>query len=154
MNWIRSTRTFPLSLALLVPLLALPAMAALGGDVASVQKDAEQFKAEIRSSQKQGYAVHEMRTSSGTTVREYVSPAGKVFGVTWQGPFIPDLQQLLGTSYERFTAAAKNRHGVHGPLSINESGLVLVSGGHMRSYRGTAYIPQMLPEGVQADAIQ
>jgi hypothetical protein len=154
MNWISSTRTFLLSMALFLPLLALPAMAALGGDAASVQKDAAQFKAEIRSTQKQNYAVHEMQTSGGTMVREYVSPDGKVFAVSWQGPFIPDLQQLLGTSYERFIAAGKNRHGVRGPLGINESDLVLVSAGHMRSYTGKAYIPQMLPEGVHADAIQ
>jgi Protein of unknown function (DUF2844) len=154
MTWISSPRSSPLGLALLVPLFVLPAMAALGGDAASVQKDAAQFKSEIRSSQKQGYAVHEMQIAGGTTIREYVSPAGKVFGVSWSGPFMPDLQQLLGASYERFTAAAKNRHGVRGPLAINESGLVLASGGHMRSYRGTAYIPEMLPEGVHADAIQ
>jgi hypothetical protein len=154
MNWISSIRTFPLSLTLLAPMLALPAMAALGGDAASVQKDAAQFRAEIRSTQKSGYAIHEMQTSGGTLVREYVSPAGKVFAVAWQGPFIPDLQQLLGPSYERFIAAGKNRHGVRGPLGINESDLVLVSAGHMRSYTGKAYIPQMLPEGVHADAIQ
>lgn len=154
MNWISITRTFPLTLALLIALLALPAMAGLGGDASSVQKDAAQFKAELRSTQKQGYAVHEMQTSSGTLVREYVSPAGKVFAVSWQGPFMPDLQQLLGTYHDRFTAAAKNRKGVRGPLGINESDLVLVSAGHMRSYTGKAYLPQMLPEGVHADAIQ
>ena len=154
MNWISSTRTLPLSLALLVPMLALPALAALGGDATSVQKDAEQFKSEIRATQKAGYTVHEMKTSGGTMVREYLSPAGKVFGVSWQGPFVPDFQQLLGAYYQHFTAAAQNRHGIRGPLSINESGLVLVSGGHMRSYRGSAYIPEMLPEGVHPDAIQ
>jgi hypothetical protein len=129
-------------------------LAALGGDVTSVQKDAEQFKSEIRATQKTGYAVHEMKTSGGTVIREYVSPAGKVFAVSWQGPFVPDFQQLLGTYHQNFTAAAQNRHGIRGPLSINEPGLVLVSGGHMRSYRGSAYIPQLLPEGVHADAIQ
>jgi hypothetical protein len=31
---------------------------------------------------------------------------------------------------------------------------VLQSGGHMRAYVGKAYVPEMLPEGVQPDAIQ
>lgn len=154
MNFATRTRWFPLSMALLVPLLALPAMAALGGDAASVQQDATHFQSAIRTTQKQAFTIHEMQASGGTTVREYVSPDGKVFGVSWQGPLIPDLQQFLGASYERFTAAAKNRHGVHGPLAINETGLVLVSGGHMRAFRGKAYIPEMLPEGVHADAIE
>lgn len=154
MNRIFRTRSFPLGMALMVPLLAFPAMAALGGDAASIQQDASHFKAQVRLTQKQAYAVHEMQTSGGATVREYVSPAGKVFGVAWQGPVIPDLQQLLGSSYARFTAAAQGRKGVRGPLTINESGLVLQSGGHMRAYIGKAYIPEMLPEGVQPNAIQ
>lgn len=153
MTCISSPRSFPLGLALLIPLFVLPAMAALGGDFASVQKDATEFKSEIRSTQKQGYMIHEM-TASGTTVREYVSPGGKVFGVSWQGPFVPNFQQLLGSYYQNFTNAAHNRHGVRGPLSIKEPGLVLSSGGQMRAYRGMAYIPEMLPEGVHADAIQ
>jgi hypothetical protein len=156
MNWMLRTRSFPLGLALTVPLLILPAMAALGGDATSVQQDASQFKAQIRVTQKQAYVVHELHTSGGAMVREYISPAGRVFGVAWQGPVMPDLQQVLGAYYERFAATAQEqrRRGVHGPVGINESGLVLQSGGHMRAYTGKAYIPEMLPEGVRADAIQ
>jgi hypothetical protein len=154
MNWMDRTRWFPLGLALSVSALALPAFAALGGDAASVQADASNMKAQLRSTQKQAYTMHELQTAGGASVREYVSPAGKVFGVAWSGPVIPDLQQLLGSYYERFSAAAKNRHGVRGPLSIQQQDLVLFSGGHMRAYTGKAYIPQMLPEGVHADAIQ
>jgi hypothetical protein len=148
------TRSFPLGLALTVPLLILPAMAALGGDATSVQQDVSQFKAQVRVTQKQTYVVHELHTSGGAMVREYISPAGKVFGVAWQGPVMPDLHQLLGSYFERFTATAQNRRGVRGPLVINEPGLVLESVGHMTTYIGKAYIPAMLPEGVHADAIQ
>jgi hypothetical protein len=154
MNCITRTRSFPLGMILMVPLLAFPAMAALGGDAASIQQDASHFKAQVRMTQKQAYAVHEMQTSGGATVREYVSPAGKVFGVSWQGPVIPDLQQVLGSYYARFTATAQSRRGMHGPLVIHEGGLVLESTGHMTAYRGTAHIPEMLPEGVHPDAIQ
>jgi Protein of unknown function (DUF2844) len=159
MNWLTTnritrTRSFPLGMALLVPLLAFPAMAALGGDAASIQQDAAHFKAQVRMTQKQAYAVHEMQTAGGATVREYVSPAGKVFGVAWQGPVIPDLQQLLGSYFTRFQATAQNRRGIHGPLVIHEAGLVLESTGHMTAYRGSARVPEMLPEGVHSDAIQ
>jgi len=153
MNWIDRTRLRSLSFALVVPLLALPAAAALGGDASSVQQDASQWKAELRTTQKQNYVVHELHTSSGATVREYVA-GGKVFGVAWQGPVIPDMRQVLGSYYERFSAAAQNHHREQGPMVINESGLVLQSGGHMRAYVGKAYIPEMLPEGVRPDAIQ
>ena len=154
MNRITRTRSFPLCIALLVPLLAFPAMAALGGDAASIQQDASHFKAQVRMAQKQGYAVHEMQTSGGATVREYVSSSGKVFGVAWQGPVIPNLQQVLGSYFARFQATAQSRRRMHGPLVIHEASLVLESTGHMTAYRGTAYIPEMLPEGVHSDAIQ
>ena len=45
------------------------------------------------------YTVHEMRASTGTTVREYVSASGKVFGVAWEGPTLPDLRQVLGVYF-------------------------------------------------------
>jgi len=154
MNWISSTRTFPLALALLAA-ASLPAMAALGGDASSVEKDVVHLKAAIRSTQKTNYAVHEL-TAPGSTVREYVTPTGKVFAVAWNGPVMPDLQQILGTYYTHFTTAAKNQRarGVRGPVSVNEPGVVIQSGGHMAAFRGKAYIPEMLPEGVHADAIQ
>ena len=153
MNWFSRTSPFQLLLALSLLMLALPAAAALGGDVNSVQADVSHMKAQLRSAQLQSYTVHELHIS-GALVREYASPSGKVFGVSWQGIVIPDLQQLLGSYYERFQATAKNRHAVRGPLVINQPDLVLRSGGHMGAYTGVAYVPQMLPEGVHADAIQ
>jgi Protein of unknown function (DUF2844) len=154
MNRIHRARSLPLCFALVIPLLALPAMAALGGDAASVQQDASQFKSALRSTQKQSYAVHEMRAESGTTVREFVSPSGKVFGVAWQGPSVPDMRQVLGAYYQRFSSAVDPKRRPRGPMVINESGFVFQSGGHMAAFTGKAYIPEMLPEGVHADAIQ
>ena len=153
MTWMNGTRSFPLSLLLSLFTLALPAMAALGGDASSVQADVSQMKAQLRVTQKQSYVVHELHASGGAIVREYVSPAGKVFGVAWNGPVMPDMRQVLGEYFPRFASAAKARRP-QGPMTINDQGLVLHSGGHMRAYTGNAYIPQMLPEGVRPDAIQ
>ncbi len=143
--------------------LASTAFAALGGDEASVQNDGQQMKASkltMRSAQK--YTVHEIQTASGTTVKEFVTPGGTVFAVAWQGPFIPDLQQLFGNYYGQFQQAATERRqqaqqrGIRyrGPLVIRQSGLVVESGGHMRGYVGKAYIPDLLPQGVQPGDIQ
>jgi hypothetical protein len=135
-------------------LLATPALAALGGDAASANEDVSQLKAQLRVTAKQGYAIHELQSTSGTVVREYVSAAGKVFGVAWQGPVLPDMRQVLGAYHARLMAAAPPNRRPQGPIVINEGDLVLYSGGHMRAYTGKAYIPQMLPEGVRPDAIQ
>ena len=105
------TQAFVALLAGVVLLLLLTparASAALGGDVTSVQADRQQMKA-TRSTAVQAvdskYTVHEITTPYGTMVREYVSPDGKVFGVAWRGPFLPNFQQLLGDSYASLSRA-------------------------------------------------
>ncbi len=112
------------------------------------------MQATLRSTQNQAYAVHELRAPSGDLVREYVSPEGKVFGVAWQGSFRPDFQQLLGTYFQAFAEAGKTHRRGAGPLVIEQPGMVLYSGGHMRAFFGKAYVPDMLPKGVTADAIR
>ena len=89
------------SLMLLAGLLGFscPALAALGGDVSSVEADRAHMKASIQVTQADGYDVHQMRIDGGTVVKEYVSPEGRVFAVTWQGPFVPDMQQVLGSYF-------------------------------------------------------
>jgi hypothetical protein len=134
------------------------ANAALGGDATTVQADRVQMKgALLRITSNNTFTVHEMRSPAGTTVREYVSPTGKVFGVAWEGPTTPDLQQLLGTYYEEYLRAARTARATRrgrGPLLIQENGLVVQRSGHQRSFVGRAYDPQLLPNGLGAEAIQ
>jgi hypothetical protein len=87
-------------------------------------------------------------------VREYASPNGIVFGVTWNGPWMPDLRQLLGPYFNQYMVAAQGKKAARGPVSIQLPGLVVERGGHARSFFGRAYVPQMIPQGVTADAIQ
>ena len=152
---VSSWATF-LSAACMVLGLALPASAALGGDLGSVQADQSQMKATIKITQSEAYAIHEMKAATGTVVREYVGQDGHVFGVTWHGPFVPDMQQILGTYFQQYSAAikaAKTQPGRH-PLNVQEPGLVVQLGGHMRSYAGRVYVPDMMPEGIKADLIK
>jgi hypothetical protein len=141
-------------------LLPLRAIAALGGDVTSVEADRQQMKATRTVQAGEKYSVHEITTPYGTVVREYVSPDGRVFGVAWRGPFLPNLQQLLGDSYATFAQAAQDarsaqpRHSRNAPLTVEQPGLVVHSGGHMRAYVGHAYVPGMIPQGVDAAGIR
>ena len=137
--------------------LSLRASAALGGDLASVDADQKQLQSVKRSMRAAGnYTVYEIQTGYGTSIREYVSPAGKVFGVAWDGPYLPDLRQILSSYYDQFEQAAAQRRQLHqrGPLFIEEPGLVVYSGGHMRAYSGKAYVPEELPQGVQPGEIR
>ena len=103
--------------------------------------------------------MQEIQAPTGIIVREYVSPAsGKVFAVAWQGPWPPNMQQILASYFDQFQQAAQAQAGtaraVRRPLMVNLPGLVVQSSGHMRSFAGRAYIPAMLPQGVTAEAIR
>src|SRR5207253_3722385 len=119
-----------LLLPILLLMLASSAFATLGEDVSSVQSDQVKMKAVVRVSPNQTFSVHEIRTPTGAIVREFVSPAGTVFGVTWQGPFAPDLRQLLGRHFDEYVQAAKNPENRRGrSLHIDTGDLVVESGG-------------------------
>jgi Protein of unknown function (DUF2844) len=144
-------------IALIALALSFPASASLGGDMTTVQADQMHMQGTLRSTNTQAYTVHEIHAPNGVAVREFVSPAGKVFGVAWQGPAHPDLQQVLGTYFDQFTQAVqaeRARHSGHGPLLIQTPGLVVQLGGHMRAFAGRVYVPQMMPAGVRAEEIR
>jgi len=143
---------------LMISAFCLPAMAALGGDLNSVQDDTAHMKATVKIQQKEAYAVHEITTkNNATVVREYVSPDGRVFGVAWQGLFMPDLHQLLGGYLQQYSAAVQEEHakapGRH-PLMIHQPGLVVETSGRMRAYYGRAYVPDMVPQGVKPEEVR
>jgi hypothetical protein len=142
---------------LLTLALALPAFASLGGDELSVEADRTQMKATTQVTKADGYSVHEIKVPNGTTIREYVSSEGRVFGVAWNGPFIPNMQQLLGTYFQQYTAGVQAHHEAgpgRRPLHIQQPGFVLVNTGHMRSFYGRAYDPNLLPQGISASTIR
>lgn len=143
--------------SLAIPIaFCIPAFASLGGDVSSVTADQVHMRASVRTTSADSYQVQEIQDPDGTVVTEYISAAGKVFAVTWHGPFMPDLQQILGTYFQQYSAAlqSQQKHYGHRPLNLQQPGLAVQTGGHMRDYFGRAYIPTMLPEGVKADELR
>lgn len=135
---------------------ASPAFAALGGDVTSIDADRVSMKGALAAFRTvKGYAVHEITTPSGVHVDEYVTADGKVFAVSWQGPFIPDLRQMLGAYYARYAQAASAAHaGGHRHLRIEQPGLVVESNGRMRAFYGRAWDPALLPQNFTAADIR
>ena len=146
--------TMPASILIVLLILPGSAMAALGGSEASIITDQVNMKATHRTVSAPQYTVHEMQTSSGTLIREYISAQGQVFAVAWQGPFMPDLQQILGNYFSDYIAAASGKRARHGPVLVKQPGLVVQSGGHMRAFSGRAYIPQQIPANVAIDEIK
>ena len=130
--------------------IASPALAALGGDISSIDADRISLQGALTAfSTVRGYAVHEITTASGVHVREYLTSDAKVFAVSWQGPFIPDLKQMLGTYYTRYAQAVSAPHvGGHRHLKVEQPGLVVESNGRMRAFYGRAWDPALLPPNI------
>ncbi|MEO8121810.1 MAG: DUF2844 domain-containing protein [Rhodoferax sp.] len=97
------------------------------------------------------YTLHEVQLENGTSIREYATPAGLVFAVTWRGPVLPDLNALLGDYFKTFkieTEQMRLAGGRGSPVSIDGGGLVVRSNGRMRNFFGYAYVPDLVPAGV------
>ncbi len=137
-----------LIVALLSGTVSVPAWASLGGDMESVDADQSAMNAseEITAST-DAYTVYELKTPIGTVVREYLSLAGSVFAVAWDGPTLPNLRQILGSYFTQYTEAAQKQQGGHAHLLVRRSNLVVESSGRMRAFSGRAYLPQSLPQG-------
>ena len=141
-------------------ILTLPttAFAALGGNAASVDADRVRVQgALMRIVRNDSYALHEIRSASGTTIREYLSTSGTVFAVVWQGPWLPDLRQVLGEyfgQYETAMRSARRERKGRGSIVIDGPDLVVQMTGHPRSFFGRAYVPALMPQGIQVESIR
>ncbi len=140
--------------------LALPAAAwaALGGDPQSVQRDQERLGGKLTQQAEAAYTRAEITTPEGAAVREYMSPAGQVFAVTWRGGPSPDLSTLLGSYFDEYLAARQNAkqsklHSLHYSL-VTTPNIVVQMGGPMRALSGMAYVPALMPPGVSLAEIR
>ena len=128
------------------------AQASLAGDAASVSRDADALHGVKQTSIHPQFDIQQIDTDNGIQVREYLNRDGTVFAVTWAGPVVPDLQQLLGSQFTAYTTelAAREHLGLHRSVRLATSDLVVESDGHLRAYVGRAYLPAMIPIGVSA----
>lgn len=104
------------------------------------------------------YTVHAVQYENGTLVQEYANAAGVVFAVSWRGPVLPNLSELLGAYFNSFKhdveqARLSGKRGA--PVNIERSDLVVRSMGRMRNFFGHAYAPALVPAGVSIqDVVQ
>ena len=118
--------------------------------------DSAHMNASHQSTRHDSYVIHEIKAPQGTVVNEYISPQGKVFAVSWHGPFPPSMQLILGTYFQQYVSALRAQPKVYGhpPIDLQLPGLVVQASGSMGSYLGRAYIPDLLPQGTIVDEIQ
>ncbi len=127
--------------------------AALGGAPANLGPQAMATRSSTVSSGMATYTVLRKELDSGTTVHEYVDAGGTVFAVSWSGPFLPDLKEILGVHFEALTVEAVRRKDARrSRLEVRSSDVVIESSGQMRALQGRAWLPSKLPPGFDASA--
>jgi hypothetical protein len=145
-----------LSVLLILVLAQVPAWAVLGQTEASVTTDQQLMRSEDRVQTFASYRVHQLTTSNGPTVREYVSPQGLVFGVAWQGRFAPNMNQLLGTYVNNLQNATpaqtqiRQRRG----LTVKTGDFVYSNFCHLQTCSGRAYVPAFVPSNVSTEVVR
>jgi hypothetical protein len=101
------------------------------------------------------WVTRDTTLSTGTRVREYISDSGVVFALTWEGPVLPDLKALLGKHFDTMVAeSARAPRAGRSHLAVNVPEVVINSGGHMRAFEGSAWIPAQFPAGFTADDVR
>ncbi len=155
-RWAGRSYLLPIVLGVCAFATPTPVFAVLGGSEASVQTDQAHMQASMKSTHTNAYTVHEMKSTTGTVVREYAA-SGTVFGVAWQGHWPPDMRQLLGSYFDMYQqelqAQTAKTHG-RTPVHVVLPGLVVNVTGHPGSFKGMAYVPGMVPQGVKTEEIR
>lgn len=131
------------------------AWAALGGAPSNFGPRVLSAQTRNASTGQSTFTESERTLESGTTVHEYVDAAGVVFAVSWSGPYMPDLKELLGAHFDTMVAHANStaRPG-RSQLLLKQSDLVVVSGGHMGAFQGKAWLPARVPAGFDTKGIK
>jgi hypothetical protein len=96
------------------------------------------------------FESHVALSPEGTQVTEYSDANGTVFAVAWIGPFKPDLQLLFGRYFGAFRDAPRAATGsaARGMQRIENGGMVVLTGGRPRAFFGRAWVPALVPPGV------
>jgi hypothetical protein len=126
------------------------ARAALGGSSDSVESDRVVMKGLTRPVPTGALQKQELQLPSGTVVTEYLNGNGKVYAVSWQGPSLPNLRQVLGNYFTNYQVAAQQPVVRHRLVRLNSPDIVIESSGKMRAFMGRAWVPALLPSGVSA----
>ncbi len=132
------------------------AHAALGESTDSITSDRKALSAAWGATiARSGYTIQTI-VSASTTVREYLSPSGIVFGIAWNGLAHPELTRLLGSYAGEYQDA--QRQTPHKPgrrrLHVKTNRIIVEKWGHMRNLQGRAYVPSLIPSGVSVDEIK
>jgi hypothetical protein len=142
---------------LLLALLATPfAWAGLGESEGVINGERMRMRAFHLVERAPQYAVHELKSSDGSRVTQYVGVNGLIFAVSWHTLYKPDLSSMLGNSFSTYTRAARiaaRNGGIQRQFLHQGDDLVMQNSGRLNVYSGFAYRPSLLPRGLNPQTI-
>ncbi|WP_347555306.1 DUF2844 domain-containing protein [Robbsia sp. KACC 23696] len=111
------------------------------------------------------YTVRQSTLADGTVEREYLNVDQTVFAAAFAGRFIPDLQSLLGsnafTQYASARAAEHESDIANGaqrsrgtPVNVQTDNMVVQITGHPGAFSGRAWLPALVPTGMDTADIK
>lgn len=137
---------------------ATPAAAVLGEDLASVHADQLRLGAARRQQVQLTMQVHVLSLPDGSSIRQYATPDGRVFAVSWNTRFKPRLDQLLGQHFATYAEGGRRaqaqRPGVAHSARVARGDLVVESVAHLQAHVGRAWLVSKLPAGTTPDALR
>jgi len=143
-----------LAVLTMLMMASTPAWAALGNNAASVDADAQAFGGQHAIVAKAGFNLHQITLQDGSTVNEYVSPAGTVFAISWKSHFMPNLNQLLGSYISNLQQGQRTQWIRRRAITIQGDNFVFTSFGRMGSFQGRVLVPSLLPANITAAVVQ
>lgn len=140
---------------ILMAFWCVPCFASLGGAPSDLGGHPTRQARSLAAGAPANFTLQVSTLPSGTVVREYVSPGGAVFAVSWQGPFLPDLRTLLAQYFDVLTAnTARRPKAGNSQVRVDRPEVTIESSGHMRAYFGRAWLPNALPAGFSSADIE
>ncbi len=129
------------------------AWASLGGSTSTALRDgAWKSQARMAAGTDSGAWVTDtlVLTPGQVLVHEYSGADGRIFAVSWSGPTVPDLQGLYARYFPAYVAWRQTHPSLSldAPVEVRSSSIVAYLGGHMRAFSGSAYVPALVPAGV------
>ncbi len=107
-----------------------------------------------------GVQMVERPSGDGGSIREYVSPQGLVFAVTWHTRFKPRFDTLLGRYHPRYAAAASaararpGRPGIQRQATLQADDVTVQSSGFLNAFAGRAWVPSLVPTGFDMSSLR
>jgi hypothetical protein len=144
--------------ALALAVLMMPGLsfAGLGAYEGGIDGEGIKMRAFRSKSVTPQYAMHEMKSADGSRVRQYAAPNGRIFAVTWNTQYKPDMNALLGLSHDSYAAAVKEvakRGGIQRSMRHDTNDLYVQSNSHLHFFSGYAYLKSQTPQGFNKNTL-